>query len=192
MKKLLSISALIALLYGCAPSGNGELTGVPGRRGFAEPTPYGMVFIPMGSFTIGSNDQDVAWSINAPTKTVSVDAFWMDQTEITNNQYRQFVFYVRDSIERRMLAEINEDFVTTEDEFGNPIDPPVLNWDVPIDLTDEEQVEALKGLYYSDDDKFYGKKEIDTRKLYDFHFVFTPCELLTPKHFCYKNRYYIA
>ena len=29
----------------------------------------------------------------------------MDQTEITNNEYRQFVHWVRDSIARTLLAE---------------------------------------------------------------------------------------
>jgi formylglycine-generating enzyme required for sulfatase activity len=70
---------------------------------------------------MGSNDQDVAWAINSPTKTISVDAFWMDQTEITNNQYRQFVYYVRDSIARRMLVKINDEFLITEDQFGIPL-----------------------------------------------------------------------
>ncbi len=172
MKKLLPIGSAVILLSSCSPGGNGKLTGVPGRRGFSEPTPYGMVFIPMGSFTIGSNDQDVAWAINSPTKTVSVDAFWMDQTEITNNQYRQFVYYVRDSIARRMLAEVNDEFVITEDEFGNPIDPPVLNWEVPIDPNDEEQMEVLNNMYYSKEDAFYGRKEIDTRKLfYEYYWI---------------------
>lgn len=172
MKKFLSIAVAVALLYGCGPGNTGELTGVPGRTSFTEPTPLGMVFIPMGSFTLGSNDQDVAWAINAPTKTVSVDAFWMDQTEITNNQYRQFVFYVRDSIARRLLGEINDEFLITEDEFGNPLDPPVLNWEVPIDLEDEEQREALNALYYSKEDAFFGRKEIDTRKLfYEYYWI---------------------
>jgi len=143
MKKFLFISIVAASLYSCSPGGNGELTGVPGRRGYAEPTPFGMVFVPMGSYTMGSNDQDVAWAINAPTKTVSVDAFWMDQTEITNNQYRQFVYYVRDSIARRLIAEQNDEFIIAEDEFGNPIEPPTLNWEVPIDPEDEEQREIV-------------------------------------------------
>ncbi|BDX37428.1 gliding motility lipoprotein GldK [Tenuifilaceae bacterium CYCD] len=172
MKKFLFIIFATASLYSCAPSGNGELTGVPGRRGYAEPTPYGMVFVPMGSFTMGSNDQDVAWAINAPTKTVSVDAFWMDQTEITNNQYRQFVEYVRDSIARRLIGEQNDEFVIAEDEFGNPIEPPVLNWEVPIDPEDEEQREILNSMYYSKEDAFYGKKELDTRKLfYEYYWI---------------------
>lgn len=170
MKKLFCISTVIVMLVGCAPGGGGELTGVPGRSGYSEPTPYGMVLIPQGSFTMGSNDQDVAWAINAPSKTVSVDAFWMDQTEITNNEYRQFVFYVRDSIARRKLAEINDEFAVTEDEYGNPIDPPTLNWEIPIDMEDEEQREALESMYYSVEERFYGRKEIDTRLLFYEYF----------------------
>jgi len=184
MKKFLSIGILASLLYGCGPGNTGELTGVPGRRSFSEPTPMGMVFIPMGSFTLGSNDQDVAWAINAPTKTVSVDAFWMDQTEITNNQYRQFVYYVRDSIARRLLGEVNDEFLITEDQFGNPLDPPVLNWEVPIDMEDEEQREALNALYYSKEDEFFGRKEVDTRKLF-FEYYWIDIKQAAQK----RNRY---
>lgn len=184
MKKFLSIGILASLLYGCGPSNTGELTGVPGRKSFSEPTPLGMVFIPMGSFTLGNNDQDVAWAINAPTKTVSVDAFWMDQTEITNNQYRQFVYYVRDSIARRLLGEINDEFLITEDEFGNPLDPPVLNWEIPIDMEDEEQREALNALYYSNEDELFGRKEIDTRKLF-FEYYWIDIKQAAQK----RNRY---
>ncbi|HDP75292.1 MAG TPA: gliding motility-associated lipoprotein [Bacteroidales bacterium] len=184
MKKFLSIGILAFLLYGCGPGNTGELTGVRGRKSFSEPQPLGMVFIPMGSFTLGSNDQDVAWGINAPTKTVSVDAFWMDQTEITNNQYRQFVYYVRDSIGRRLLGEINDEFLITEDQFGNPLDPPVLNWDIPIDMEDEEQLEALGALYYSKEDELFGRKEIDTRKLF-FEYYWIDIKQAAQK----RNRY---
>jgi len=151
---------------------SGELTGVPDRSSYAEAPPYGMVFIPQGSYNMGASDQDVAWSVTAPAKTVSVDAFWMDQTEITNNEYRQFVYYVRDSIERRLLAEQIDDFAITEDEFGNEIDPPVLNWDTPIDPSDEEQAAILDSMYYNNQERFYRRKEIDTRKLqYEYFWI---------------------
>ena len=54
------------------------------------------------------------------SKTVSIGAFYMDQTEITNNEYRQFVFWVKDSIARRILgAEFPEEFLveTYDDEL---------------------------------------------------------------------------
>ena len=185
MKNILVFAILIALLVSsCGPSQNGELTGVAGRRGYQDPTPYNMVFVPMGRFNMGSNDQDVSWAINAPTRTVSVDAFWMDQTEITNNQYRQFVNYVQDSIARRLLGEQIEDFIIAEDEFGNEIDPPVIDWEIPIDLRDEEQLEILKDMYYTKQERFYNRKEIDTRKL-NFEFFWIDLKQAAQK----KNRW---
>ena len=43
-------------------------------------------------------------------------SFYMDQTEITNNEYRQFVHWVRDSIARTLLAENfdEETYMVTE------------------------------------------------------------------------------
>ncbi|MDD2548459.1 MAG: SUMF1/EgtB/PvdO family nonheme iron enzyme [Bacteroidales bacterium] len=172
MRNLLVFIFLAAIVSSCGPGQNGELVGVQGRRGFQDPTPYGMVFVPMGKFKMGSDDVDITWSINSPSKMVSIDAFWMDQTEITNNQYRQFVYYVRDSIARRLLSQQIEDFAIEEDEFGNLIEPPVLVWDIPIDTRDEEQQEILSEMYYTKDESFYSRKEIDTRKLnYEFFWI---------------------
>ena len=172
MRNLLVFIFLAAIVSSCGPGKSGELIGVQGRRGFQDPSPYGMVFVPMGKFKMGSDDMDITWTINAPSKVVSIDAFWMDQTEITNNQYRQFVYYVRDSIARRLLSQQIEDFAIEEDEFGNLIEPPVLVWDIPIDSRDEEQQEILSEMYYTKDESFYSRKEIDTRKLnYEFFWI---------------------
>ena len=174
MKKLASIGfvSILLLISSCSNYKSGELTGVPGRSKYFEPDPYGMVFIPQGSFTMGQNDQDVAWAENTFTRTVSVDPFWMDETEITNNEYRQFVYWVRDSIMRRMLGEQLDDYVISEDQFGNPIDPPKLNWDVKIDFRDEQTNEILNDLYLPQQERFNGHKEIDTRKLmYEYYWI---------------------
>ena len=87
--------ALIAL-SGCDGTNQGELVGVERGAQFYEPEPYGMIFVPQGSFNMGQNEQDVASLTNALTKTVTVRSFWMDETEITNSEYRQFVTWVRD------------------------------------------------------------------------------------------------
>jgi sulfatase modifying factor 1 len=174
MKKVFYFSVILAILSSCGGSGggNGELTGVEGRKNYFEPEPFGMVFIPQGSFNMGPSDQDVAWAQTSLSKTVTVDAYWMDETEITNNEYRQFVFWVQDSIMRRMLGEQIEDFVITEDEFGNTIDPPVLNYETPIDFEDEEQNTIVNDLYLAEQERFYRRKEIDTRKLmYEYYWV---------------------
>ncbi|MFW5886318.1 MAG: formylglycine-generating enzyme family protein, partial [Bacteroidota bacterium] len=160
MKRILTITVILSILTSCNNYNSGELTGVPGRGRYFEPEPYGMVFIPQGSFNMGPSDQDVAWAQTSFSKTVSVEAFWMDETEITNNEYRQFVYWVRDSIMRRMLGQQLDDFVTTEDQYGNPIDPPLLNWDVEIDHEDEEITEILNDMYYKENERFFGRKEV--------------------------------
>jgi gliding motility-associated lipoprotein GldK len=174
MKKLISLGFIFTVLIisSCSNYKGGELTGVPGRGKYFEPDPFGMVFIPQGSFTMGINDQDVPWAQNNFSRTVTVDPFWMDETEITNNEYRQFVYWVRDSIMRRMLGEQIEDYVISEDQFGNPIDPPAINWDMKIDFGDEETNEILKEIYYNEQERFYGKKEFDIRKfMYEYFWV---------------------
>jgi sulfatase modifying factor 1 len=89
----------IGLLASCGQGGQGQLIGRRPRQTRLVPVdPYGMNYIPMGSFVMGPSDQDVPYAMVTKSKTVSVQAFYMDQTEITNNEYRQFVFYVRDSI----------------------------------------------------------------------------------------------
>ncbi len=172
MKKIFYLTILLAIVSSCGYNSNGELTGVPGRDRYFEPEPYGMVFIPQGSFNMGPSDQDVAWAQTSFSKTVSVDAYWMDETEITNNEYRQFVHWVRDSIMRRMLGEQLDDYVITEDQYGNPIDPPLINWEMDIDRNDEEIREILNDIYYKENERFFGKKHIDTRKLmYEFFWI---------------------
>ena len=86
------------MLSSCGRGGDrGELTGVP-QRSFRAEVPYGMVYIPSGSFLMGQTDQDVTFSQIAQTKQVTINAFFMDETEISNSKYRQFVNWVRDSI----------------------------------------------------------------------------------------------
>ncbi len=82
---------LTLTLSSCGGTGNGELVGVSRNASFFEPTPYGMLFIAEGSFNMGQNEQDIAHLNNAQTKTVTLRSFWMDETEITNSEYRQFV-----------------------------------------------------------------------------------------------------
>jgi len=168
MKKLSFLGLIVIfLLSGCGGSSyNGELVGVPGKRYF-EPEPYGMVFIPQGSFNMGPSDQDISWAMNSASKTVTVDAFWMDETEITNSEYRQFINYVRDSIIRYKLGEAGIEGFFKVDENGDEYDPPVINWETPY--TGKAMTEDIKAIveemYYAPEERFFGKKQIDTRKL---------------------------
>jgi len=135
--------------------------------------PYGMNYIPMGSFVMGPSDQDVPYAFVNKSKTVSVQAFYIDQTEISNNEYRQFVYYVRDSIAKRILGDEDiGEHVFTEDEYGEDIDPPILNWQARLYWDGDEEREVLAELFLNESEQFYRRKEIDTRKLlFEYYWI---------------------
>ncbi len=168
MKRLLFYLLILIILGSCGNTGNGELIGVQNRPKFYQPDPYGMAYIPMGSYTMGAGDQDVPYSQLYQPKTISIAAFYMDETEVTNNEYRQFVYWVRDSIARYMLGDIlPEKYLIEENlETGEIYDPPYLNWDEDIEWNGEEEREVLQDLFLPEHERYYRKKQIDTRLLY--------------------------
>ena len=125
MKKLLLIIVIAIVTVSCGSirrtgSSGGEVTGV-GAVAFSESTPYGMVLIDCGSMREGPAQRDSVWGIDSTAHGISVDAFWMDETEISNSKYKQFVYWVRDSIIRERLADPayggNEEFKIEEDKM---------------------------------------------------------------------------
>ncbi len=190
MKKVFLAGLIITiLLSGCGSSNNGELTGVQGRKKFFEPEPLEMAFIPAGNFTMGQSDQDAFFAMNTIQKSVTVEAFWMDQTEISNNKYRQFVYYVRDSILRTKLGEagIEGRNYYVVDKEGNVIEPKELDWSEKIDMKDENTKAVMEEMYYPPEERFNGQKEIDTRKLiYSYFWVDLQQASKVPYKFDYK------
>ncbi len=146
----------IVTLSSCFGGGRSMSTGgeVTGSRtiAFREPTPYGMVEVKRGYLKAGLADNDSLWGILNPQKDISVDGFWMDQTEVTNAMYRQFVEWVRDSIIRERLADPqyggDETYKITTDKYGDPVTPH-LNWTKPIPWRkpDEQQALAIQSVY---------------------------------------------
>ncbi len=103
MKKFIALTATLSLLFSCGSGDKGELVGVRGKKWRPE-KPYGMTLVPGGAYIMGKSDDDLANVQDAPTKTVTVRSFYMDETEITNSEYRQFVEWVKDSTIRTRLA----------------------------------------------------------------------------------------
>ncbi|NJX17588.1 SUMF1/EgtB/PvdO family nonheme iron enzyme, partial [Tamlana crocina] len=55
-------------------------------------TPEGMVWIPGGEFSMGAVENDqMALDHEKPAHPVAVDGFFMDVTEVTNREFREFV-----------------------------------------------------------------------------------------------------
>ena len=145
---------LFSSLVSCsAPAG--ELVGSSVSSSFfSEADPYGMVFIKSGSFMMGENSQN-PFSVNSDKSlNVSVDAFWMDQTEITNSEYRQFVNWVRDSIARSLLVEAGrEEYALIHRNTTFDDENVVLNWEKKIVWSspkDEELSEIFSSMKYED------------------------------------------
>ena len=163
MKKIACYIALATVATSCAfapkssiSGDGGEVTGIRGTA-MSEPTPYGMVLVERGSMQLGPNADDSTWNIKANPEGMSVESFWMDETEVSNAKYRQFVFWVRDSIIRERLADPayggDEEYKIEEDDEGNPI-KPYLNWKKPIpwkNPTEDEQ-RAIESVYKVSDE----------------------------------------
>ncbi len=140
-------------------------------KNWFESTPFGMVYVPRGSYVVGPSDDEVL-NTGQTSRRVTVESFWMDDTEITNNEYRQFVYWVRDSIARRMLGETYPEYLVTENAAGVPLDAPVINWSEKINWRDPDYQMALNDLYIPEEERLAFTKEIDSRKLiYEYSWV---------------------
>ena len=104
MKKAAIFALLIAVFYSCGSNDRGELVGVKVKKKWFSEKPFEMSLIPGGSFTMGKQDQDIIGTMNSPTKTVTVRPYYMDETEVTNSEYKSFVEWVRDSVVRTRLG----------------------------------------------------------------------------------------
>ena len=172
MRKLLSKFVFlftIVILNSCGNSSTGELVGTF-RAPFVQEDPFGMLFIPLGAFHMGP-DHDINYALSAQKKVVSVQSFYMDETEITNDEYRQFVYHVRDSLGLQIMGEEDaEKFKVDEGEYAER-----LNWEKVDDIPweDDEKNEALATMFLEEGgERFYKRKQIDTRKLnYEYWWI---------------------
>lgn len=155
--KLLPILVLVCCMVGCNPPA-GELVGAVKDSQFQEAHPYGMVFIRKGSFLMGPNSQSAVFSQDDNNIMATVHAFWMDESEITNNEYRQFVNWVRDSIAYRyLIEEMGEDSeyaLQSEYEVDEDV-LPRINWKSKIPwenrfVPDDPIAEALAPMFYAE------------------------------------------
>lgn len=122
MRKSISLIAVVILLASCGSGGdsgieNGQLNADRGKK-WNSVQPHGMALVPGGAFIMGKAEEDIAGQENAPTKTVTVRTFYMDETEITNGEYRVFTNWVRDSVTRSKLAILAEELGETPGAGG--------------------------------------------------------------------------
>lgn len=161
---LLGPLILGSILVGCSKSNgsksivsDGQLHGATIGGKYIMSKPPGMVYVPSGTFHMGPSDEDISYSFTARNKQVSINGFWMDATEITNNEYRQFVYWVRDSIGATIL-----NLKKQATDGTSPIDwvkAKQINW------ADPKIQEQLSAMIVTPDNRINGRKEIDAQKI---------------------------
>ncbi len=83
---VVSLLSVLAMVVGCAaPASSGiGSTQVSDKDGMM------LLYVPAGEFKIGSTANN-PWISERPQHTVYLDAFWIDQTEVTNTMYAKCV-----------------------------------------------------------------------------------------------------
>ena len=147
--------ALLALASGCGQAGsNGQLVGDQSRLNYRAPLPIGMVYVPSGSYKMGASDEDIRGRNDATIHTVQLLGFYMDATEISNQEYRQFTNYVRDSIANTILGNFKD----------NPDGTQRLDMSKHINWRDPELQDQLAAMYLPAEQSGWGVKELEDRK----------------------------
>jgi sulfatase modifying factor 1 len=166
--KMKNLSMLLAvasvMLVSCGKFGksskglpnDGQLHGVSPNTKYQLPKPPGMVYIPPGTFHMGPSDEDINYAYTARNKQVSINGFWMDATEITNNEYRQLVYWVRDSTAAKLMG-----YVKSVDGVD------LIDWKKAstIKWGDKATTEKIDQIIVTPENRIFGKKEIDPNKL---------------------------
>ncbi|WP_256011547.1 SUMF1/EgtB/PvdO family nonheme iron enzyme [Desertivirga xinjiangensis] len=99
IKSLKNIAALIfagavaSSVSSCSSRNIYETPAVYSFKGKGMMPPPGMVYVPSGTIMYKSSSDD-----DAVVKRVSLSPFFIDATEVTNRQYREFIDWVADSI----------------------------------------------------------------------------------------------
>ena len=135
----------------------GQLVGAAPAARWSLPKPPGMVYIPPGTFHMGPSDEDVNYAYTARNKSVSISGFWMDATEVTNNEYRQFTNWVRDSIAAKLMNYVKQG--ADGEEHVDWTKVKTIKWG------DKATIEKIDAIIVTPDNRIFGKKEIDAKKI---------------------------
>ncbi len=105
-----------------------------------------------------------------PNKSELLQPFLFHKYEVTNEEYRGFVNWVRDSIAREMLYEEGSNGLNLFDYkqqvvLENGDTALFLNWEKEINWNGEEEKDILDFMFLPNYERFYEKKFIDSRKL---------------------------
>ncbi len=99
--------AALAILVAACSSGGREVSTTTGweyndpdnggfevKFGYEQQTGPGLVLVQGGTFTMGRVEQDLLYDWNNVPRRVTVSSFYMDQTEVRNVDYREYLYWI--------------------------------------------------------------------------------------------------
>src|SRR6516165_9726167 len=89
---LLWVASALLVLSGTMAAPDAAASNREGHSGGEAPekVPPGMVWIPRGTFLMGTNDKE-SFPNERPAHLVQVEGFWMDEHDVTNAEFAKFV-----------------------------------------------------------------------------------------------------
>ncbi len=142
---------------GSSSINDGQLHGVAPGSKYNGTKPPGMIYVPAGTFHMGPSDEDANFAYTARNKQVSISGFWMDATEITNNEYRMFTNWVRDSIGAKLMNYVKQG--SDGIEYIDWKKAKTIKWG------DKATLEKIDAMIVTADNRIFGKKELDAKKI---------------------------
>ncbi|MFV0483833.1 MAG: SUMF1/EgtB/PvdO family nonheme iron enzyme [Bacteroidales bacterium] len=104
---LIAITLAMSSMTGCKSFGKKKASSTTGwkyndpdnggfqyRAGYNQPTGPGLVFIEGGTFYMGRSEEDVMLKWNNVPRRVSVNSFYMDETEVRNIDYKEYLYWI--------------------------------------------------------------------------------------------------
>jgi len=88
-KKSTGVSQATGWDYNDPRLGGFDVANYPGQQ-----TGPGLTFVEGGRFTMGQTEEDLLMERNNIPRTVSVSSFYMDETEVANIHYREYIYWL--------------------------------------------------------------------------------------------------
>lgn len=66
------------------------------------------VLVEGGTFTMGNTQEDVTYEWNNVPRRVTVSSFYMDETEVANIDYREYVFWTFRSLRSQLSTSVEK------------------------------------------------------------------------------------
>jgi gliding motility-associated lipoprotein GldJ len=156
--KVVFLLGILLILGACSKGSNKDSSSATGWKyndqkwgGFekvdyeGQPTGPNLVLIEGGTFTMGLTEEDVTYEWNNIPRRVTVSSFYMDETEVSNINYREYIYWVNrvyksypevfkkalpDTLVWREELAYNEPFVETYFRYPSYDEYPVVgvNW----------------------------------------------------------------